>query len=313
MIPALRSIDKLLNQFDELSKYHKNFLSNFDKNFSDIENPLRDIARSEEEQQRTTSKILLVLNENDNQIESIKTIEDFHRTIIKNRYLHRPPIYSSNDNSLCNYIPSRTSSIITESTSFSQTLPTNIKTITPQLIVPTSNKIINETKVHLQTKIKSKIVQLNSSSPQQYTHNKVTTFSMETVNRLSKPKTYHQLTDEKSTIKHVERRSKSYENIKQEKFECSTSISVSLPPIKRIKTTNIKPTSKRLAAENNILIQIQKRALINNSSHPLAFVNPVSTINLSLPNNLQQQKSPRFAILPRIVTTNKRSMIHLKA
>ncbi|CAF1345838.1 unnamed protein product [Rotaria sp. Silwood1] len=301
MIPVLHSIDSLLNRFDELSKCHKNLLSNFDKNFSDIKNPLRDVARSEEEQQKTiNSKILLVINENNNQIESIKTIEDFHRQIIKNRYLHRPPIYSSNDNLLYHHVPSRTSSIITESTSISQT---KFKPRTSSLVVPTTNKIINEIKT------KPKFIQHHSSIP---LRNKITTFTMETINRLSKPKTYHQLSNEKSTIKHVEQRSKSYRKIKQEKSECSTSISVPLPSIKRIQTTNIKSNLKKLTTENNIPIQTQKKVPIVNYSNPLIFIKSPSTINLSFPMNLQQQSS-HFTILPKIITTNKRSIIQLNA
>ncbi|CAF1516360.1 unnamed protein product, partial [Adineta steineri] len=41
MIPVLRSIDSLLNRFDELSQRHTTLVSNFDKNFTNIENPLR--------------------------------------------------------------------------------------------------------------------------------------------------------------------------------------------------------------------------------------------------------------------------------
>ncbi|CAF1302633.1 unnamed protein product [Rotaria sordida] len=287
MIPVLRSIDTLLNRFDELSKCHKDLLSNFDKNISDIENPLRDIARPQQEQQKTTPKILLLINENDQPIESIRTIENFHQHIIKNRYLYRPPTYSSNHNNLLIHrIPSKISSITTESTSLSQT---KIQTRISQSIAPTSNKFINE------AKIKPKIIQQNSFNLQRYTRNKVTTFSKETINRLSKPKTYHQLLDEKSRIKRIERRLKPYENIKQEKSECSTSLSISLPPIKRIQTTNIKAMSKRLPAKNNILIQRQKSAPINNFSRPLVFIKPAPTINLTFPKNLKQQ-SPRFVI-----------------
>jgi hypothetical protein len=48
MIPVLRSIDSLINRFDELSKYHADLLSNFDTNFSDVQNPLRNVARTED-------------------------------------------------------------------------------------------------------------------------------------------------------------------------------------------------------------------------------------------------------------------------
>ena len=83
MIPVLRSIDSLFNRFDELSKCHANFLSNFDTNFSEFENPLRNVARTEEEQRKTAANILFVVNENDDQIGSIETIEENNRNLYR--------------------------------------------------------------------------------------------------------------------------------------------------------------------------------------------------------------------------------------
>jgi hypothetical protein len=293
MIPVLRSIDSLFNRFDELSKYHANLLSAFDANFSDVENPLRNVTRTEDEQRKTAANILLAVNENDDQIGSIQTIEDFHRRIIKNRYLHRPPSYSSNDSSLLCRVPSRTSSIATDLSSFTQISQTTIKASTPQPVIPISNKNFIEPKIKLTTKIKPKPVLQNPPTPRRYARGAVTAFSKETVDRLSKPKAYNQLPDQCPTIKRVQRRPKPSENIKKEVSECSTS-SIP-PPIKRIKTTT-KPSSKKLKVENKTL------------SRPFIFVAPAPTIHLTFPT----QPSTRIGIFPKTSSTNKRSMIHLK-
>jgi hypothetical protein len=186
MISVLRSIDSLINRFDELSKYHADLLSNFDTNFSDVENSLRNVARTEDEQRKTAANILLVVNENDDQLGSIKTIEDFHQSIIKKRYRHGPPSYTSNDSSLSYRVSTRT-----ELTSISQR---TIRVNTSQRVVPASNKNIIQLKVKLTTKIKPKVA---SQNPRLYARGTVTEFTMETVNRLSKPKTYHQLPTDK--------------------------------------------------------------------------------------------------------------------
>jgi hypothetical protein len=290
MIPVLRSIDSLINRFDELSKYHADLLSNFDTNFSDVENPLRNVARTEDEQRKTAANILLVVNENDDQLGSIKTIEDFHQSIIKKRYRHGLPSYASNDSSLSYRVSTRT-----DVSSFSQRA---VKANTSQPVVPTSNKNIIEPKVKLTTKIKPKVASQNSRF---YARGTVTEFTMETVNRLSKPKTYRQLpSDQKATIKRVQRRPKLTETIKKETSECSTS-SIP-PPIKRTKatTTIVKPSPKKLKLEN--------KTSISTSSRPLVFVTTAPTIHLTFPMQTQQQSS-RIGILP---TTNKRSFIPKK-
>jgi hypothetical protein len=280
MIPVLRSIDTLINRFDELSKYHADLLSNFDTNFSEVENPLRNVARTEDEQRKKAANILLVVNENDDELGSIKTIEDFHQSIIKKRYHHGPPSYASNDSSLSYRVSTRT-----ELTSFSQR---TIKANTSQSVVPTSSKNMIEPKVALK-------------NPPLYARGTVTEFTMETVNRLSKPKAYHQLPpDQKATVKRVQRRPKLTRTIKKEISECSTS-SIP-PPIKRTKatTTIVKPSPKKLKLEN--------KTPANTSSRPLIFVIPVPTIHLTFPMQTQQQSS-RIGILP---TTNKRSIIPKK-
>jgi hypothetical protein len=155
-----------------------------------------------------------------------------------------------------------------------------------------------EPKLKLTTKIKRKVA---SQNPRLYACGTVTEFTMETVNRLSKPKTYHQLTpDQKPTIKRVQRRPKLTGTIKKETSECSTS-SIP-PPIKRTKatTTIVKPSPKKLKLEN--------KTSISTSSRPLVFVTPAPTIHLTFPMQTQQQSSC-IGILP---TTTKRSIIPKK-
>ncbi|CAF3302188.1 unnamed protein product [Rotaria socialis] len=312
MIPALRSIDSLFNRFDELSKCHKNFLSDFDNKISVAKNPLRDIVRSEEEQQKSTKDILFAITKNDKKIGSIKTLEDFHRNIIKNRYLHRPPNYAPSDKPLFNRTISRTSSMATESTTLSNTSETIVNPpLVSQLSVgPISNKNIDEVKVHVSTNIKPKCLQQNSSPTKRSTRSKIKVFSMETVNRLSKPKIYHQMLSEKPRKKYIQRRPKPRENVTKDKLKCSTSSFISLPPIKRTKATKIESVSKWSKIKNNTQTQNpQKKPTADFSSGPFAVITTVPILRLTFPTHLEQQLPP-LGVLPKIITKNKRWTAH---
>lgn len=310
MIPAIRSINSLFNRFDELSKCHKNFLSDFDKKISAVKNPLRDVVRSEEEQQNASKDILFMINNNDKHIESIKTLDDFHRNIIKNRYLHRPPHYSPNDKPLCNRTISRASSMATESTTISNTSETITKPPpppAPQLSVPISNKNIDEVKVDLSTNIKPNCIQQNSPPTKPSTRNAIKVFSMETVNRLSKPKIYHQMPSEKPRKKHIQRRPKLRENVKKDRLKCSTSSFISLPPMKRTPATKIEPVPKWSKIKNNT--RTQKTPTADFSSDPVAVIATVPILRLTFPKHLEQQLPP-LDILPKIITQNKRRKMY---
>jgi len=268
MISTLRSIDCLLNKFDELSKCHTKFLLHFDTYFPDIKNPLRNVARTEGEQQKSVEKILLGVNENDEQFESLGSLGNFHRRTTKSQYLHRPPCYSSNDTSLNQRVPPRSSSII----SLPKISLITFKEKNSQPIVPISNKKIIKPKVNLTTKNKPKIVSKNSHSPQQHVHGIISAFTMEMINRLSKPKRYNRFPNQNPSIKHMKQQLKSYENMKKEASKCTT-----LPPIKQTKTSNIKPSSKEVKLKNKILVRRSKRNPVNNFSHPLVFITPIPT------------------------------------
>ncbi|CAF1207631.1 unnamed protein product [Rotaria magnacalcarata] len=312
MIPALRSIDCLFTRFDELSKCHKNFLSDFDKTISVAKNPLRDVVRSEEEQQKATKDVLFAITKNDKQIGSIKTLEDFHRNIIKNRYLHRPPHYSPSDKLLFNRTISRTSSMATESTTFSNTSETivNPPLVSQLSVVPISNKNINAVKVHVSTNIKPKCLQQNSSPTKRSVRSTIKVFSMETVNRLSKPKIYHQIPSEKPRKKHIQQRPKRRENVKKDKLKCSTSSFISLPSIKRTQTTKMEPVSKWSKIKNNSQTQKRQKApTADFSSGPFAVIATVPILRLTFPRHLEQQLPP-LDVLPKIIPKNKRGAAH---
>lgn len=304
MISTLRSIDSLFNKFDELSKCHANLLSNFDTNFSDIENPLKNVARTEDEQRKSKENILLNMNKNDEPCESIGLLEDFHRRTIKSRYLHRPPSYSSNDPSLTQRTSSKSNSITAKLASPSKISLITIKEKNSQPVIKTSpKKNIIEPKVDVIKKTKPKVIQHNSSSPRRNERGTAIAFTMETINRLSKPKRYNRLPDLKPLTKRVKQQSKSYENVKKEILKCTI-----LPPIKQ---TNIKPTLKKLKLEKKIVTQTVKRNPVNNFVRPPVFLTPAPTICIHFPAQ-PQQKTSRFVNLPKIITTSKRSTMNVK-
>ncbi|CAF1069090.1 unnamed protein product [Adineta steineri] len=300
MIPVLRSIDNLLNRFDELSKSHTNFLTDFDTNFPNIKNPLRDVTRSEEEQQKTAANILLVINENYDEKSSPETIGSFHQRIIKNRYHHRPPNYISNENLSFQYVPSRSSSVTTDSTLLSSRV-SQITTVSSNASQSTIRPSNHESKIKLNTKTKPKVILQNSTTPRRFASSSVTRFTMETVNRLSKPKTYPQVFDEKPVVEQTHRRSKPHENIKKNTFESATTESMLSSGIKRTKAIFIKPSSKKLKIDN----KVPKNASINNFTCPLVFQIPIPTVNFNFPIE-QEHKLSRFAVFPKTILTGKR-------
>jgi hypothetical protein len=217
MISTLRSINSLLNQFDELSKFHSNLLTDFDNNFSDIKNPLRHVTRVKDEEE-TATNTLYEIDENNHALTSIGPLEDFHRHILKSRFLHRTPNYSS---------------ISTESASLSKIIVTTNKENALSPIVPTSNNRI------IQPKVKVPIKDEPKSIPRRQARGKITAFTVETINPLSKPKRYNRIPDPKPDVKHTQQPPKPVVHVKKEGSKCST-----LPPIKRTKT-NINNSSSK--------------------------------------------------------------------
>jgi hypothetical protein len=329
MIPVLRSIDSLLNRFDELSHRHASFVANFDTNFTDIENPLHSVARDEEEQRKTTENLLKTAMEND-QLESVGAVEDFNRRVKKSRCQNRPPSYSSNDSSsVYHRVPSRSSWATTESAPPQLTSKiAMIKTGTSQRIRSSSMDDIIEPKTRVTTKIKPKILPQNSPTIRRNARSQITTFTMETAIRLSRPRTCHYSPDQKVSPKRVHRRMKPFQTIKKETLESSiTSIpstsprpllQSATPPSKRINSTIIKSSPKKLKAENRFVPDNSKRILMSNYPRPAIYLVPPPTICLTFPMQ-PELKASRFVVIPKAnamkikkplsIFTNKKSII----
>ena len=160
MISTLHSIDSLLNQFDQLTKLHSSLLSEFENKFSDIKNPLRPISPA-----RNYFKV----DVNSNQFEPIGSLEDFRRRIIKYRDVHRP----SNDNTSIQRVSSKSFGTTTEVVSLSK------------ILVSTSDNRVHQPQVKISNKEESK------STSRRHARSRPNAFTMETVNRLSKPKQYN--------------------------------------------------------------------------------------------------------------------------
>ncbi|CAF0773558.1 unnamed protein product [Rotaria sp. Silwood1] len=315
MIPVLRSIDGLLNRFDELSQRHASFVSNFETSFTGIENPLRDVARDEEEQRKTAESVLKASTEKGDQIGSFGTVEDFNNRITKSRSHNRPPSYSSNDtSSFYNRIPSRSSWATAESASpprisTLRTRPVTVETNTSQSVTSISTENRFEPKIRLTTKIKPKFVPQNLPTTRRYAHSPITTFTMETAIRLSRPRTYHQSVDHKEPSKRIYRRPKSHQNIKNEASESSVT-SVSFVPslesaqTKRTNPRIIKSSPKKLKADNRFVTDNSKRIPMSNYPRPAIFLAPPPTICITFPMQPELQSS-RVVIIPKATTTQK--------
>ncbi|CAF2334031.1 unnamed protein product [Rotaria sp. Silwood2] len=322
MIPVLRSIDGLLNRFDELSQRHASFISNFEKSFTDIENPLRDVARDEEEQRKTAESVLKASIESIDQIGSIGTVEDFNRRIIKGRSYNRPPSYSSNDtSSFYNRIPSRSSWATIESAppprmSTLTTGSVTVKTNTSQSVTSISIENRIDSKTRSMTKIKTKVVPQNLPTTHRYARSPITTFTMETAIRLSRPRIYHHSLDQKVSSKHIHRRPKLNQNIKNEALESSITpvslvSSLESPQIKRTSPTIIKSSSKKLKADSRFATDNSKRSPMSNYPRSTIFLAPPPTICLTFP--MQPELQPcRVAVLPKVTPTQKKISVFTK-
>ncbi|CAF0779157.1 unnamed protein product [Adineta steineri] len=286
MIPVLRSIDSLLNRFDELSQRHTTLVSNFDKNFTNIENPLRDVTRNEEERKKTTESILKSTMKIDDQIKSYENLTQFNRYIIKSRCHNRPPSYSSYESpSFTLRTPSRGSleSILSPSTEKLPSIQTTTRANTSQSVATTPINNHIKKNIQLTTKIKPKI----PPATQWHTRTPITMFSMETANRLSKPRKYYQTTDPTTLSKQVYRRS----------------IPKS-PEMKRTNPITIKLISKKLKPEYNCSIDKSKNISINNESRPVRSLTSPKTIRLAFPVKLELNPSP-IVVTPKATSTPK--------
>ena len=331
MIPVLRSIDSLLNRFDELSQRHAGFISNFESNFTDIENPLHDVARDENEQRKTTENLQRIAMESDDQLGTIGTAEDFNRRITKSRSQNRPPSYSSNDSiSIILRVPSRSSWATTESAPPPRTLtaPAAQSTIRASNSQPMPTILMEDhraqPKSRLIVKTKPKVIPQNSSPIRRDARSAITTFTMETAIRLSRPKTCHRLPEPMISPKRVHRRSRPPQTMNKEAPK-SPSPSIPAPPlqtsppkIKRMHPTIIKSSPKKLKPDDRFMADNSKRIPMSNYPRPVIFLAPPPTICLTFPMQPELQSS-RVVVIPKVVPistpkttrilTNKRSII----
>ena len=331
MIPVLRSLDNLLNRFDELSQRHSSLISDFETNFTDIENPLHDVTRDENERRRTSENLLKLSieddNNNDDQLGSRVTIDDFHRRLSKNRCGNRPPSYMSNETtSIYNQMPSRNSWATIQSAPLPQTTTktTNISRITKSK--STENFLDQPT-----NKTKTSPHISNLAPLRRNPHQPITTFTLQTAIRLSKPKTTRQLTEDKLSPKRIQRRLKPFQSPTRETTQSSNTsipkppppppvqrplLSTSQPKTKRANPTT-KPSPKKQKIECKLHVDNSKRIPMSNYPHPTVLLTAPPTISLTFPMQPELNSSrvivqPKQTNPPKKTTnifTNKRPLI----
>ena len=182
LIASLRSLDHLLNRFDQLSQRHVQFIEHFDENFTDVDNPLRHVHRQAEEQQKTQEKLRLPLSIDDEEENRPRAMGDFHRAVKISRYLHRPPSYASNQDRPT----SRTSVSTSTLTTVSAPLPPTIRETSSADLRPS-----HPSKARWTNPIHHAPGREDPPPRRRYGRSPITFFSMETANRLSKPRVYH--------------------------------------------------------------------------------------------------------------------------
>ncbi|CAF5190527.1 unnamed protein product, partial [Rotaria magnacalcarata] len=219
--------------------------------------------------------------------------------------------------------PSRSSFATTESAPplYISALTTKQVIVKPrnvQSIASISSENLIEPKNRFTTKIKTKPLPQNLHKTDQYGRNVITTFTVETVNRLSRPRTYNKSPGEKVSSKRAHRRAKTYQNIKKEPADASMTpvptvpsvTSLPLPPtmespkIKRTHPTIIKSSSKKLKVDNKIATDNSKRIPMSNYPRPTIVLAPPPTISLTFPMQ-PELKSSRVVVLPKTATTQK--------
>lgn len=321
MIPVLRSIDSLLNRFDELSQRHAYFVSNFERNFTDTANPLRDVSRDEDEQRKTTERLLNTSRETDDRMGSIGTLDEFNRHVVKSRSRNRPPSYSSNDTtSYCNHVPSRSSFATIDSTPIlnSSSLITKqviMKPKTAPAAINSSSERLNPSKTRTAAKNKSKILPYNDlPRTDPYGRNIITTFTVETVNRLSMPKAYHGSPVPKPSPKRVHRRPKVQHTIKRESSvvsipSISLSSTIESPRIKRTNAKVMQTSPKRIKTDKKVAMNNSKKIPTSNYPRPTVVLAPPPRISLTFPMQPELQSS-RVVTVPKSTATKEKT-IHI--
>ena len=287
MIPVIRSLDSLLNRFDELSQRHVSLTSTFETNFSDIQNPLHDVSRDENEQLKTAENLRRRVDGDDDdndQLGSFGTVEEFNRRITKSRGYNRPPSYSSNDSSFYHRIPSRSSWATNESAPLPMASNTSITqerigTGYSRTAPATSNDTLTESMPRRIIRPRTKISIENSPPVRRNARSAITAFTMETAIRLSRPKRYNRLPEPIIMPKHVHRRPKPSQNRKKETLETSAT---SIPRSPRASPPVVPPRIASPLDKRTQSSQVRKKAVPEPSTTFMARSPPSSPPLVSL-------------------------------
>ena len=260
IIASLRSIDQLLNRFDELSQRHAQFVEHFEQSFAETDNPLRHVHRPDDEQRKTVERILRAAEENDDgdEEQQPKAGRDFHRSMKITRYLHRPPSYVSNRG------PARSSTPTTVSEPLPRTTR-EIISIEPRL---SQAKAQWTNPVH-----RAPVTQDPPAPRRRYGRSPITVFTIETINRLSKPRVYH-----RSPITRVPPRS-----------------AFSSPsPSKRV----VNPVQSQVPAK-------KARLTVNPPSRPLLHLSSPKTVALKFPLFAPRLSVPTKNVKPSFIASHR--------
>lgn len=317
-LPVLHSIDVLLNRFDQLSQRHSELASTFEKSLFNIENPLKDISRNEEAQQQTIENMSFMSCETIDQVVSLDNAETFNRYVTKSRCGNRPPNYSSNDSfSILNRVASRSSWLtgdsiplvdLSSSTTQKSIGKTSIEQSNRRIGVQENSRPINESG----TKTKCRILPSNPSpSPFRRTNRQpITTFTMETVNRLSKPKNYHSSPDHVVVKKSSPHRSKFISPMKKEAIDLSNPSLLSSGPSMQSKRTmpiRMKSPPKKLRSDSKDSVESLKRFPLSNYPRPTIHRASPNPINLTIPFQTQARSSRVIMLPPSTSTTSPKT------
>jgi hypothetical protein len=287
MIPVLRSIDNLLDHFDELTQRHASLVADMHTNFIKTKQPLRD----EDEQRRTSDDLTMGSTE---QIGSSGSNEDLNRIIPTNR----PPSFSSNDSSFYRRIPSRSSWATAESNA-PQPVPIRqetAKTNNSSITINSIGSLIGP-KGRVTSKTKQRVLPPNPLAMRRNARSAITSFTMETAIRLSRPKTCYRLPMPIVSPKRVHLRPKTGQPMKKE-FSASSVASVPVDPPSR------SPSSKTKRTNPTVIQSPPKKHKADNSKkvptsiypRPIIFLAPPPTIHLTFPMQSELKPAHTFAM-----------------
>lgn len=306
MLPVLRSIDVLLNRFDQLSQRHSELSSKFDTNLIDIANPLKDVAREAEEQRQTVENLSQISHETLEYGSSIDNSETFNRLITKSRHGNRPPNYSSNDSFFNpNRVPSRSSWVTTESSPSNDPSSLIYQPSRKQTSnsAPTSRVTFDEnsrSRDRFITRSKIRISQPMLSPPRRQNRTPITAFTMETVNRLSKPRSCYASSETHTFLRKSSHRSKLVLPARKDPSasSCSTILtSTTLSQTKRTSPIPMKLQSKKPRTESKEPVSNSKKS--TGTAYPRAMIDfaPPPKIQLGFPTRNEIQSS-RVIVFP---------------